>query len=276
MKLHKLVAAFAVAVFVVSAAYAARPQKWLYTALGDSLAVGAIAFKGYVPRYQDYVQTDTHKQMSLRNLAQNGWTSADLLNALRTDDNFKTSVSGATVLTWDIGGNDMRHVREEYKNGNCRLTCLEESVNTLLTNWNAIISEILSRRATSTTIIRTMNLYNPYVNEDKAVDSDGDGVSDFDNLAPYFKYVNEQIAKTSDQAGILCADVALVFNGLNSDEDPAGKGLIAFDGLHPNDTGHEAIASALRALGYQPLAAAGGGAPCRGDLNSQITLGGGL
>ena len=115
MKLQKLVAAFAVALFVVASAYAAKPQKWLYTALGDSLAVGVFVAKGYVPRYQEYIQNDTRKQVSLRNLGQNGWTSDELLAALKNDGNFITSVQSAQIVTWNIGGNDMRHVREDSR-----------------------------------------------------------------------------------------------------------------------------------------------------------------
>jgi lysophospholipase L1-like esterase len=271
MKLSKLAAAFAVALFVAGAGYAARPQKWLYTALGDSLAVGAIAFKGYVPRYQDYVQTDARASVSLRNLAQNGWTSADLLNALQTDDNFRSSVRSAAVVTWDIGGNDMRAVREAYKNGACDSTCLAASVAAIQSNWDGIIAAIVQLRNESApptkTIMRTMNLYNPYVNEDKLVDSDGNGRSDFEDLLDSFKHVNEHIGSTTAAAGILCADVALAFNGAASDEDPADKGYIAFDGLHPNDQGHKVMADLLRALGYRPLARPGNEAlTCRSTL----------
>ena len=36
-------------------------------------------------------------------------------------------------------------------------------------------------------------------------------------------------------------------------QDPVAQGLIATDGLHPNDAGHKVIADQLRALGYAPL-----------------------
>ena len=38
----------------------AEPTSWDYVALGDSLATGYGAFiKGYVPRYEAYIETDT-------------------------------------------------------------------------------------------------------------------------------------------------------------------------------------------------------------------------
>ena len=37
----------------------AAPASWDYVALGDSLATGYGAFKGYVPRYEAHIETDT-------------------------------------------------------------------------------------------------------------------------------------------------------------------------------------------------------------------------
>jgi lysophospholipase L1-like esterase len=221
-----------------------------------------------VPRYRGYFQTDTGTSVSLRNLGQNGWTRSELLNALRTDSNFRDSVRGSALVTWDIGGNDMRDVRDAYQNGTCNLACADAGVDAVKSNWNAIIAEILALRGESSpparTIIRTMNLYNPYVNEDKLSDSDGNGTSDFQELLPYFKELNGHIGASAAAAGILCADVALAFNGAASDEDPAGKDYIRFDGLHPNDLGHKVMADLLRALGYSPLSTPGNSAAtCR-------------
>jgi lysophospholipase L1-like esterase len=43
------------------------------------------------------------------------------------------------------------------------------------------------------------------------------------------------------------------FNGPDGTEDPAGAGLISDDRLHPSDRGHEVMAEALDALGYDDL-----------------------
>ena len=58
----------------------AAPASWDYVALGDSLATGFGAFKGYVPRYDAYVETEA---VTRTNLGQNKWTSSHLLSALR-------------------------------------------------------------------------------------------------------------------------------------------------------------------------------------------------
>ncbi len=232
---------------------------WKYTALGDSLATGFLAQRGYVPRYQTYMQTDTGATVTLNNLGQNGWTSTDLLNALRTNATFRNAVTSSQVVTWDIGGNDLRAARDKYKAGTCggadNQDCLRATRVQLKANWDAIIQEILALRSTSSTIIRTMDLYNPYVNEDKAADTwaaDG-GLNDFQVFKPYVDEAVEHVRLTATANNIPYAKVYAAFNGTRGDIDPQDKGYLALDGLHPNDTGHKVIADLLRGLGYAPL-----------------------
>src|SRR5687767_16021480 len=71
----------------------AAPTSWEYVALGDSLATGYGAFiKGYVPRYEAYVETDTGVAVTRTNLGQNKWTSSQLLLALRSDPTFRRAI----------------------------------------------------------------------------------------------------------------------------------------------------------------------------------------
>lgn len=246
---------------IVSIAVAAAPGPWTYTALGDSLAFGVFDFQrgGYVPRYEAYVQTDTSAAVSLNNLGRNGWTSSQLLNALRTDQNFRGSVSSSQIVTWDIGGNDFLRARSTYQSGTCgganNQDCIKSAVVTFKANWDLIIVEILSLRSIANTVIRTMDIYNPYVNEDKASDSwrDDGGLNDFDALKPYLDDVNRYIAATATINNIPYAKVYEAFNGPSGAEDPSDKGYISFDGLHPDDSGHKVIADLLRGLGYAPL-----------------------
>ena len=236
----------------------AAPASWDYVALGDSLATGFGAFKGYVPRYEAYIETDTGVAVTRTNLGQNKWTSSQLLLALRSDPTFRRATREAEIVTWNIGGNDLRAARTSYKNGTCggvdNQTCLRDSVETLKTNWTAITAEVLELRSTSNTIVRTMDIYNPYVRTDIVSDTwqnDG-GMNDFQVFKKYLDRVNRHIAATSYKQGVPYAPVYLDFNGTFGDEDPRSKGYLSFDGLHPNDTGHRIIAGELRMLGYAP------------------------
>jgi lysophospholipase L1-like esterase len=231
---------------------------WRYTALGDSLAVGLWAFQGYVPRYRSYLQTDTGATVSLTNLGRNGWTSTDLLNALQSDTAMRKAVHASRVVTWDIGGNDLLDARSSYKNKTCggadNQDCLRGTVATFEANWDNIIVQILHLRATANTIVRTMDIYNPYVGADQSSDTwPDDAGNDFVVFKSYLDQVNQHIAATATSNSIPYAEVYLAFNGPNGDVAAQSKGYISFDGLHPNDIGHKAIADRLRALEYAPL-----------------------
>jgi lysophospholipase L1-like esterase len=263
------IATLAVLLTLVLTTSAEAALSWKYTALGDSLAVGLWAAQGYVPRYRADIQTDTSATVGLTNLGKNGWTSSQLLNALKTNSTFRNAVAGSQVVTWDIGGNDFLHARERYKAKTCggidNQACIRSAVATFKSNWNAIIAEILNLRSPSDTIIRTMNLYNPYVNRDKAANTWPDyrevppyKGNDFQVFKPYVDDLNSfiltsSICPTSTPPYTRCADVYHNFNGPNGDLDPHRLGYISFDGLHPNAKGHAAIADLLRALGYAPL-----------------------
>lgn len=223
---------------------------WQYTALGDSLAFGAIAAQGYVPRYQSDLEVDANPNVVLVNLGHNGWHSGDLLNALQNDSTFRTSVSSAQVITWDIGGDDLLHAVNLFNQGTCggpdNQDCLRSAVATFIPNWDTIVAEILSLRDPKQTILRTMDVYDPFITQEKAIGA-------FAVIQPYLQQVNSHIATSAAANGIPMAAVHQAFNGVNGDEDPSAKGYIAIDGVHPNDTGHQVIADLFRNLRYAPL-----------------------
>jgi lysophospholipase L1-like esterase len=227
-----------------------KAPSWQYTALGDSLADGVLAQQGYVPRYATDINLDTGANVNTTNLGVPGWHSGDLLNAIQTDQDFRNNIISSQVLTWDIGGDDLANAHDNYTKGTCGGTdnqdCLRSAVATFKQNWDSIISNILQLRTTSNTIIRTMDIYNPYVASDMKA-----GI--FTTLEPYLDEVNNYIHSTAAANGIPVANVHQAFNGADGTTDPGTLGLIALDGFHPNDAGHKVIADQLRALGYQPL-----------------------
>jgi lysophospholipase L1-like esterase len=229
---------------------APTPATWPYTALGDSLAVGILASQGYVSRYDQYVQADTGNSVPLSDLGQNGWTSADLLSALKNNQQLRSAVAHASVITWDIGGNDLLRARVAFYSGSCggsdNQDCLRSAVSTFGANWDAIVAQIVSLRSPGSAILRTMDVYNPFVAEDQAS-------GNFALLNAYLDQVNQHIATSADRNGIPFAQVHQAFNGSSGNQDAAAAGLISIDGVHPNDNGHKVIADLLRRLGYAPL-----------------------
>jgi len=226
------------------------PQSFYYVALGDSLGAGIMATQGYVPRYAEFIRQDSGRSLTLVNLSHSGWRSRDLLNALRNDQNFRTQLQKANVVTFDIGGNDLLAARSQYLSGQCggtdNLECFRNGVEQFKANWDAIVAEILRLKSPKDTIIRTMDLYNPFIQMHLQR-------GDLELLNPFLDEVNSHIESSANANGILMAPVHRALNGPTGTEDPAAEGLISADALHPNDAGHEVIAEQLRNLGYAPF-----------------------
>jgi lysophospholipase L1-like esterase len=125
-------------------------------------------------------------------------------------------------------------------------------------NWDAIAYAIINYGSIGNPVIRTMDIYNPYVGADKRANTVSDridGGNDFVVFKRYLDEVNAHIAGTRERLGLAVpyAQVYGAFNGPKGTDDPKAKGYIAIDGLHPSDTGHRVIADLLRQLGYAPL-----------------------
>ncbi len=209
----------------------AGSASWDYVALGDSLAAGVGARRGYVDRYAEHLRSDTDARIRVVNLGRSGQTSSQLLYALRRDPVMRRAMGRAEVVTFNIGINDLGHAGRAYENGSCggaeNERCLREAVEEVEENWDAIIEEISGLRSTDEAIIRTAGLgYTPRVDE---------------VFEPYLSEVNRHIAASAARSGIPYVEAHL-------DEEAMSP-----DGVHPNDEGYRAIAERLRELGYKPL-----------------------
>jgi lysophospholipase L1-like esterase len=229
-----------------------------YVALGDSITAGYGIETGYVTRYAAYIESDSGRPVAVANLGRNGWTSTDLLRALRESPGFQDAVRNADLVTWKIGTNDLREARLKYKFGTCggkyNQRCLRTATQKFKANWNAITQEVMDLRSGRETALRTATIYYPYVRADKVNDSwkkDG-GLKDFQVLSPYYHAVNRHVSATAADMVIPCAGVYAAFNGASGEEDPKAKEYLLPDWVHPNETGHEVIAGLLRDTGYAP------------------------
>jgi lysophospholipase L1-like esterase len=204
---------------------------WDYVALGDSLAAGVGARQGYVNRYAEDIRTDAGARVKVTNLGVSGQTSAQLLRVLRSNTSARRAISGAEVITFNIGINDLGRASGQYEAETCggprNQRCLRSAVRTFEENWDAITGEILALRSTEEAIIRTVGLgYTPHVGGD---------------YRHYLQEVNRHIATSTAESGIPYAEISLGADGLGP------------DGLHPDDSGYDEIANHLRRLGYHPL-----------------------
>ena len=204
---------------------------WDYVALGDSLAAGVGARRGYVSRYAEHLRSETGARLRVINLGLSGQTSTQLLRSIRNDPETRKALGGAEIVTLNIGLNDLGQARSSYESGTCggpkNEACLREVVDRVGRNWDAIINEISSLRSTENTIIRTVGLgYTPLSEE---------------VFGPYQGRAIRHIASAADNGDIPYVEVRLGDKGMSE------------DGLHPNDRGYRVIADRLRSLDYEPL-----------------------
>src|SRR5215210_2550760 len=206
--------------------------RWDYVALGDSLAVGVGARRGYVTRYAEQLRSDTDVRVRTINLGVSGQTSTQLLYSLRHDRAMRKDLRGAEVVTLNIGLNDLGQASGSYEAGICggpqNKACLREAVNKVANNWDAIVEEILNLRSTEKTVIRTAGFgYTPRAGKP---------------FEPYVSEATRHIASTTAENDIPSLEITLGDAGMSK------------DGLHPNDRGYRVIADRLADLGYEPLA----------------------
>jgi len=239
-------------------AAAAANSSLSYVALGDSLATGYGATEGYVYRYADLLSVDTGTTIDVRNLGVNGLTSERLRTEIEDNNAVRNAIRQAEIVTINIGANDLLRARWSYRTGGCggadNQDCLRQTVSNFQANWDAVLTDVAGLRSPDAAIIRTTDFYNPSVDTDRATGSWPDaGANDFEVFKRYLEQVNSHIAESSDAYGIPHARVYEAFNGPNGDEDPSTKGYMSPDVIHPNDSGHAAIARELRGLAYEPL-----------------------
>ncbi len=172
----------------------------------------------------------------MTNLGRPGWTSAQLLSALRSDDRFRAAVSRADVVTWDIGGNDIIRAAVRASTRTCGgpdgLRCMRTVAGDFEREWTAIVDELIELRASRKVALYTFDLYSPFIPPGAY-----SGV-----LVEQLRSMNVVIRATHRRDGV---EVAAVAEAFSRTTDP----LISGDGLHPSARGHRRIAAALLDLG---------------------------
>ncbi len=225
---------------VHATASAPAPHRLDYVAIGDSVTgTGSAAPNGWVNGYAASIGAT-----KITNLAQNGWTSGQMLDALRYNPAYREALQESDLVTVNAGMNEFFTTRDLYSKGACGGLDNEDCVRTMVprfaSNWNAILAEIRSLAPHANII--ALNLYHP--------------LEVFDAHFGWAEAMNRAMRQMNSHihaSGLLTADIFTAYNGPSGLDDPISKGYILPDAIHATDLGHAVIVAVLKKLDYAGL-----------------------
>jgi lysophospholipase L1-like esterase/endonuclease YncB( thermonuclease family) len=231
---------FAISLALLSMAYAVAPAARAddarhYAAIGDSVTgTGSAAPNGWVKGY-----AATAGVTQITNLAQNGWTSSQILHALRYDPWHRRSVRDAQLVTINAGMNEFFTARDAYSRGACggpdNEDCIREMLPRFAANWHGIVAEV--RALAPGAAVVALTLYHP--------------LEVFDQHFGWADAMNRMIRAmnaTVYASRLPVADILTAYNGPSGLEDPIARGFILPDAIHGTDLGHAVVVGVLRSL----------------------------
>jgi lysophospholipase L1-like esterase len=223
-----------------------------YVALGDSIGTGDTSrgtTSSYITGFYNFlVTTNPGVNVTLRNQSTNGDDSSDLLGKLRADTNCTGDVAKATILTLNIGGNNVLPAGESSFS-RINHTVAEEGTLRFENEYPLIIDEI--RRCNPTVEIITMTLYNPY-NAASIRYYEGDPALHI-AVEAYVRRINVKIREISD-ANYRFAEVHDVWKTQYADVGKMGSVTYFYPNVlfkftrdpHPNQTGQNVLTEMMK------------------------------
>lgn len=230
-------------------------KSWTVLGLGDSITSGQ-GCQGCVPfvdLYGQRVRRDTSVPTTVINLGVGGWTSSDLLASLPDGEPAARHVHDADIIIVTIGANDFLPKLDTALQGGCGgadgLACFSSALTGLHDNLTAILQRIRQLRAEQPTAVRVTGYWDVFLDGTVADQTYGPSFRRFSSTLT--QQVNDTIKEVSQTQDAQYVDLYTPFKGETGDDDDTP--LLAADGDHPSQTGHQEIADALAQAGYAPL-----------------------
>ena len=241
-----------------------KSEKWVYLALGDSLAVGEGATHpdySYAARFTSYLDATYDTAFGFQNFGVSGESSNSMIHGvneqlnrtimrireLNSDNNPSESVH---IITLSVGANDVFPVLQGLK---CRANPLGDTCSLLIDqaviDFGVNIDIILSRlreAAGSNTHILLMTYYNPF--------SFGTGLP-FETVSnSTVKILNDQIRTIASRHSVIIANAHLLFGDL-----AVALTHVLLGDIHPNNAGYGVVLRAFQDA-YEEVGPFSGGA----------------
>lgn len=214
-----------------------QQHDWSIVALGDSVPHGTSCGCTPYPELSATSLTEpATREVIATNDAVGGFTTADVLTQLRSDDDVISQVSKANVVEIEVGANDVAY------SGSCgtSVACYQPRIRSTQQNLDEIVARVRDLTTGRPVLLVLLDYWSVWLGgqyaeaEGPAYVDAADGVTD---------QVNNVIKTTAANTGAAYVDLRAAFKGPNYAYDETR--YLASDGDHPNAAGHEQIAAAV-------------------------------
>lgn len=212
-------------------------------ALGDSITFGYNLGNNHGPSHKAFPYLLGKQQnLSVSDLGVPGWTSAQLLHAVKTNSAMQSSIQSAKIITVDIGSNDL--LQTAFKNGQSanqtiNVATVKPKLKATVVAMKHHIDQILTeiRKLNSDAVVIVYNLYDPISPKNESLHS----------LAEYtIQAANLAIAETAVAHKDPIADAYDALHNYQADILPGG--------VHPTVKGQTLLATqGVAALDVQKI-----------------------
>jgi lysophospholipase L1-like esterase len=239
-----------------SASPSGGANAWRLVALGDSdtTGSGAPTGKGWVDDYAELIRQGQGREVSVSNLAENGKSSAQLLDDVRSVQSVRDAIAAADIVVVGIGGADLNAGDDALAAGPCKGTsCYAPTIAAFKTNIDAIAAEIMSIRAGKPTVLRAVTPSNGLTGAEDVIPPFVSSIAT--DVGVYTaKGLRDQICTAMTAHGGQCIDVLTAFNGPRGDADAYKTGLMnKVECCYPSEKGQKLMADLLYATRLAPL-----------------------
>jgi lysophospholipase L1-like esterase len=236
-----------------------RPATLHLVAIGDSIPFGQHFCGGcetFVDLYGAYVKRRIGVPVAVRNLSQDTEiNSSDLRREMLSSSSMRDAVAAARIVTVSIGHNDTpwnsstdpchsggypNQTWMDYKGA-----CVRRSVDLYRRNLATVLATIQTLRKGQPTLVLVTNDYEDLIG-DPAVPTSAYQITR--NIVAAFAQTTCHVAKVEHA---ICIDTYQAFNGAHGLANPSS--LLEADHTHPNETGHQLIATLLEKVNLAPI-----------------------
>lgn len=226
-------------------------KQWNYVALGDSLTegVGDVTKQGgFVSLLAKKIESEEEARLTVKNFGKAGDTSTQIYERMSKQEEIRSSLKKADIITLTLGGNDVMKVfRENFdKISNLSAKDFLEPEYDYQKQLKTIFSKIREENASAQ--IYVLGIYNPFYLNFPEITEMQKVINNWNSATQevvqaekntYFVPINDLLYKGLDGKG------AIEDSDKGSSSSSKNNLLYVGDNFHPNNTGYQIMANAV-------------------------------